>query len=94
MAPEEVASIVLAKLGSGASIDRMTLVSDAGEIATVEPRGGRALNREGGPVWVVRAHGSFVSRRGGLGRLLPIQRPTGYYVIADRDGHVTGMGVP
>src|SRR6476620_6640239 len=32
--PDEVASIVLAKLGSGASIDRMSLLSDDRDLAT------------------------------------------------------------
>jgi hypothetical protein len=92
MTPEEVALIVLAKLGSGGSIDRMTLISDARDLATVEPRAGGGLML-GGPLWVVRAHGSFVSKRGGLGRRQPLQQPTGY-LVADRDGHVAGMGMP
>ena len=93
MKPEEVASIVLAKLGSGSSIDRISLISDGRDLATVEPRAGRSLTPDGGPLWVVWAHGSFVSKRGGRRRRLPIRQPTGY-LIADRDGHVAGMGMP
>jgi hypothetical protein len=94
MAPEDVASLVLARLGSGASIDRMILLGDASDVATVELRGGSMSKPAFGPVWVVRAHGSFVSRRGGPNRVHPIQHSTGYYVIADRDGTIWGMGMP
>jgi hypothetical protein len=68
------------------------LATDAG-VPDIEPHAPRpAPGTETGPVWVVRAHGKFVSLRGL--RATPIVADTGYFLILDSDGSVLGMGMP
>jgi hypothetical protein len=93
--PEAVAKTVLKQLGPSAAIERITVVASAAEIRSVERNGSAHVGGVdlGGPVWVVRARGSFVGRRGPPGTS-DIKSSSGYYVIDDASGEIIEMGLP
>jgi hypothetical protein len=95
MSPNAVAAIVLQQLGPDASIDRMNLLADEGSLPSVEPNAGSPNPNlpHVGPVWVVRAHGAFVSTLGPP-RTADVHSTTGYYEINDNTGEILGMGMP
>jgi hypothetical protein len=95
MSPSAVAAIVLQQLGPDASIDRMNLLADEGSLPSVEPNAGSPNPNlpHVGPVWVVRAHGAFVSTLGPP-RTADVHSTTGYYEINDNTGEILGMGMP
>lgn len=75
-------------------IIRMTL-TDIADLTLVEPKAPTQKRLQRGLLaWVVRAEGTFTSRRGRRGR---VPRPcvaTGYLMFLDRDGSMLGMGFP
>jgi hypothetical protein len=94
LAPDDVAAMVLQRLGDGATIDRVTALATRASVPLVEPRApkpGPGL-KPSGPVWVVRAKGDF--RSTGRFGSTPIVADSGYYVIRDSDGIILGMGMP
>lgn len=93
LTPERVASLVRGTL-SDAQIERMSARALWSEVRTIEPNAGLpGPGRDGGPVWVVRARGSFVGRRVPPGAKA-IRSRTGYFLINDATGAVFAMGMP
>ncbi len=108
MTPEQVASKVTAFLAQNASIalsastptvatkiDQMVLARPD-EVGAIEPRAaGISLQRQSDPaalLWVVRAHGAFVTQRGRS--MEPRVFASGYLIIDDATGDIVGMGMP
>jgi hypothetical protein len=73
---------------------RMTL-ADVADIPQIEPNSPLQVGfRHGLFAWIVRAEGTFTTRRG---RRVGVPRPcvgSGYIVYLDRDATVLGMGFP
>lgn len=93
LTPDEVAKIVQTRLPD-ARIERISARPLLSQVRTVEPNaGGPPPGRDAGPVWIVRARGSFVGRHVPPG-LKPIRSDTGYFLIADSTGKIFGMGLP
>ena len=103
MTPDRVAAIVLGHIRSDEAligralapprILRMT-VTTSDRVNRVEPNAGNGPQQPGGPfiVWVIRAQGTFATRRGRGPE--PISASTGFYVIADADASVISFGFP
>jgi hypothetical protein len=68
-------------------------VTTGDRVDRFEPAAGRADPPDGQIVWVVRAEGTFTTRRGPPGAA-PVIAASGFYVIADVDGGVTTFGFP
>lgn len=60
------------------------------DVGAVEPGLAGTLD-PGGPIWVVRAEGSFISRRG---KGAPIVARSGYLIFDDATGEPLGVGMP
>jgi len=93
--PEDVATIVLQRLGDGATIDRVIAVATDADVSRIEPHASSPTPEVEpiGPVWVVRAHGKFVGMRGAPGVTQTVSN-TGFFVILDSDGIIIEMGMP
>jgi hypothetical protein len=93
--PQQVARTVLDQLGAEARIEKMTAIPSDAAIRSEEPNGSRLVPgaQPSGPVWVVRARGSFVGRRTPPG-VPDVKSSTGYFVIDDATGEVIEMGTP
>ena len=106
MTPEQVARIVLAGIRDSEAIVGRALaprrilrmsVTTSDRVGRFETGAGNdpQLRPVGQPsiVWIVRAQGTFATRRIRLGAQAPTAT-TGYYVIADADGSITDFGFP
>ena len=106
MTPDQVARIVLAGIRDNEAIVGRALaprrilrmsVTTSDRVNRIEPGAGNdPQQRQGGQtsiVWVVRAQGTFATRRIRLGAQAPTAT-TGFYVIADSDGTITDFGFP
>lgn len=77
-----------------AHVTRMTLV-DIADARRVEPAApGQTTLRRGLMAWIVRAEGTFTSRRGRRGGIARPCIPSGYFMFLDRDGTMLAMGYP
>lgn len=77
-----------------AQIESITARSLLSQAHGVEAGAGQPpAGRDGGPVWIVRARGTFVGHFVAPGHE-PVRFSTGYLLIADRTGDVFGMGMP
>jgi hypothetical protein len=93
LTPEDVMQIVARQLPD-AQIERITARALLSQARTVEPHTGFPTpGRDGGPIWIVRARGSFVGTFVPPGHL-PIRSNTCYFLIADQTGEVFGIGMP
>jgi hypothetical protein len=95
MTAEQVATVALESLPPGATIIRMNALPDEAAVTTLEPAAG-SPNPDLppiGPVWVVRARGSFAAGRTPPGGQ-EITADTGFFVIDDRNGEVLTRGMP
>jgi hypothetical protein len=102
MTPEQVAGIVIAHIHNNeqvagrvvapARIVRMTVTTPGG-VSRVEPNAGQPGVAAPDIVWVVRAFGTFTTRRG-LRENGPKIAGSGFYVIADGNGSIMGFGFP
>ena len=106
MTPDQVAGIVLGGIRDNEVIVGRPLapprilhmsVTTSDNVGRLEPGAGNdpQLRPFGQPsvVWVVRAQGTFATRRIRLGAQAPTAT-TGYYVIADADGSIMAFGFP
>jgi len=65
----------------------------ANEVTTYEPTAPTSdQDAEAGPVWIVRAEGTFETSRGRSGEMRVWN--SGYLAIDDRTGSILGMGMP
>ena len=91
--PDQVAAIVAQHLPD-ASLDRISARRWLSQVHSLEPNVGMPpFGRDAGPVWIVRAHGSFVGRHVPPGQT-PVVANTGYFLIADSTGAIFAMGMP
>ena len=97
---DEIADFVVATLrANAAAFDhtspiRITSITavDPQHVRGVEPEAPRLEAAVTGPVWVVRAMGTFGTRRGP--QLEPRIAESGFFVISDRDGTILATGFP
>lgn len=101
LGPDEAADIAADRIRAMAQVAGETVplrilsvrAVSANEVASYEPSAPTSeQDADAGPVWIVRAEGTFETSRGRSGKMRVWA--SGYLAIDDRSGSILGMGMP